>query len=237
MVVKRAAETSSIHPNARITGIIYLAYFLAAIGSTLLLKAVIVPGDALATASHIRQQEPMFYAGFAVGLISIGLYIALTARLYELFRVVDRNLSLLGAFFSLAGCTIQAFSSILQLVPLMLEQSDLRAFSNEQLRALTQMIAMLQRSAINLGFVFFGMYCLLIGYLIIRSMFLPRVLGALLALAGLGWLTFLVPPLAAALSPYIQASGVLAEALFMLWLLVFGVNMQRWTEEVLLGER
>ena len=60
---------------------------------------------------------------------------------------------------------------------------------------------------------------------------MPRILGALMAIGGLGWLTFLSPPLAHALSPYIQVLGVLAEVSLLLWLLVVGVNPQRWKEQ------
>jgi len=84
---------------------------------------------------------------------------------------------------------------------------------------------------INTGLVFHGFYCLLIGYLIFRSAFLPRILGALMAFAGLGWLTSLSPPLANYLSPYNLASALLVEGLVMLWLLVMGVNVQRWKEQ------
>ena len=72
------------------------------------------------------------------------------------------------------------------------------------------------------------MFQLLIGYLIFRSTFLPRILGVLMALAGLGWLVFLAPPLAALLLTYLEILGVLAEALLMLWLLVIGVNVKEW---------
>jgi hypothetical protein len=76
--------------------------------------------------------------------------------------------------------------------------------------------------------VFFGFYCLLIGYLIFRSNFLPRTLGVLMAFAGLGWLTFLSGPLASYLSPYNLAPGILGEGALTLWLLVMGVNAQQW---------
>jgi hypothetical protein len=84
---------------------------------------------------------------------------------------------------------------------------------------------------INIGLVFGGIYCLLIGYLIFRSAFLPRILSAPMALAGLGWLTFLLPSVANYLSPYNLAAGILGEGLVMLWLLVMGVNVQRWREQ------
>ena len=84
---------------------------------------------------------------------------------------------------------------------------------------------------VNIGLGFHGFYWILIGYLILRSTFLPRILGALMAIAGLCWLTFLSPPLASSLSPYNLASALLVEGLAMLWLVVTGVNVQRWKEQ------
>jgi hypothetical protein len=88
-----------------------------------------------------------------------------------------------------------------------------------------------QPYGVVIGMVFHGFYCLLIGYLIFRSTFLPRILGALMALAGLCWFTYSSPPLGSYLSPYILAVGLLGEALLCLWLLVMGVNGQRWKEQ------
>jgi hypothetical protein len=79
--------------------------------------------------------------------------------------------------------------------------------------------------------VFFGGYCLLIGYLIVRSTFLPRVLGALMMCAGLGWLTFLSPALSTSLSPYNLAPGIIGEGILTLWLLVVGVHVPKWQEQ------
>jgi hypothetical protein len=85
--------------------------------------------------------------------------------------------------------------------------------------------------SVNIGFVFHGFFCLLIGYLIFGSTLLPRILGVVMAFAGLVWLTFLAPPLANYLSPYNLASGLLGEGLVMLRLLVMGVNVQPWKEQ------
>jgi hypothetical protein len=139
--------------------------------------------------------------GFAAGLTAGACYIAVTLLFYGIFKPVNRNLSLLAAFISLVGCAIGPLS-LFHLAP----------------------------SRISL-LVFFGFYCLLIGYLIFRSTFLPRILGVLMALAGLGWLTFLSPPLANYLSPYIFVPGLLGEGSLTLWLLVMGVNVQRWNEQ------
>jgi len=79
--------------------------------------------------------------------------------------------------------------------------------------------------------VFFGFYCLLIGYLILKSTFLPRFLGVLMMIAGLGWLTFVSPSLAGSLHPYNLWSGGIGEGLLTLWPVVWGVNAQHWDEQ------
>jgi hypothetical protein len=79
--------------------------------------------------------------------------------------------------------------------------------------------------------VFFGFYCLLIGHLIWRSTFLPRILGVLMGLGGLGWLTYLSPSLAKSLGPFSMAPGILGEAALTVWILVKGVNAERWKEQ------
>ena len=111
-------------------------------------------------------------------LIATVCYIAVTLLFYDMFKPVDRKPSLLAAFFGLVGCAFGALSSF-----------HLAPFDINPL-------------------VFFGFYCLLIGYLIFRSTFLPRILGVLMAFGGLGWLTFLSPPLANYLSPYNMAPGI-----------------------------
>jgi uncharacterized protein DUF4386 len=84
---------------------------------------------------------------------------------------------------------------------------------------------------VDIPVVLNGFYCFLVGYLIFRSTFLPRFLGALIMFAGLGWVTYLSPPLANHLSPYNLALGILGQESVMLWLLVMGVNEQRWKEQ------
>lgn len=121
-----------------------------------------------------------------------------TLLFYHIFKPVNRSLSLLAAILSLAGCVSGALGAF-QLAP----------------------------SPIH-PLVFFGWYCLLIGYLIVRSTFLPRILGGLMALGGLGWLTFLSPALAERLSPYNLAPGIIGEGVLALWLVAVGVNAQRW---------
>jgi hypothetical protein len=146
--------------------------------------------------------------GFAAGLIAGACYVAVTLLFYGIFKPVNRNLSLLAAIISFVGCAIGPLS-LFHLVPFHIN-----------------------------SLVLFGFYCLLIGYLIFRSTFLPRILGVLMAFGGLGWLTFLSPALAKYLSPYNLAPGIFGEGLLTLWLLVMGVNVQRWKEQAsAAGER
>ena len=106
----------------------------------------------------------------------------------------------------------------------------MRVFTGEQLQALALVFLKLRAAAYhNIGLVFFGLYCLLVGILILKSTFLPRVLGALMALAGLSYVVFLSPALARSLQPYILVFPAVGQISLTLWLLVIGVNVQRWT--------
>ena len=231
-MTQRIAEASP-HPRARITGVVYLLYFLTAVSAEFFMRGLVVSGDAAATANNILAHQSLFRLGLATGLIATACYVAVTALFYGLFKPVNRTLSLLAAFFSLVGCAILAFASLFRVAPLVILGGSqyLSVFNVEQLRALASLSLELYGQAVNICFVFFGVYCLLIGYLIFRSAFLPRILGVLMAFAGLGWLIFLSPPLANYLRPYILLLGVLAELALMLWLLVMGVNVQRWQQQ------
>jgi hypothetical protein len=232
VMMERVAEVSPC-PSARITGAVYLLYFLTAVLGGFFMRGIVVDGDAAATANNLLAHQALFRLGLATGLTATVCYIAVTALFYGLFKPVNRALSLLAAFFSLVGCAILAFGSLFQLAPFVVLGGSqyLSVFKVEQLRAVALMFFELNTLAVNICLVFFGFYDLLIGYLILRSAFLPRILGVLMAFAGLGWLTFLSPPLASHLSPYNLVLGFLAELLLMLWLLVKGVNVQRWKEQ------
>lgn len=137
----------------------------------------------------------------ASNLMASLCYIVVTLLFYNLFKPVNRGLSLLAVFFSLVGCAFGALSQF-HFIP---------TFINP--------------------IVFFGFYCLLIGHLIFRSTFLPRFLGVLLGITGLGWLTFLSQSLSNRLSPYVMVSGLIGEGALTVWLLVVGVNVTRWKEQ------
>ena len=105
------------------------------------------------------------------------------------------------------------------------------AFTTAQLQALAFVFLKVNAYAFDIDLVFFGLWCVLAGYLIFRSTFLPRILGLLLAIDGLGWIVYAVPPFANHLFPFIAAASALAEIPLQLWLVVMGVNPQRWKEQ------
>jgi Domain of unknown function (DUF4386) len=219
---------------ARMSGVVYLLSIVTGVfGVFLVGGTLVVDGDAAATATNILAHETLFRLSFASFLIGVACYVAVTALLYGLLRPVNRTLSLLAAFFSLVGCAMWAVGSLFQLAALAVLEGggSSSAFTMEQVQALALMLLNLNSQAFSIGIVFFGFYCLLIGYLIFRSTFLPRVIGVLMALAGLGYLTFLYPPLENALSLYLQVPGLLGEGSLTLWLLVVGVNAQCWKEQ------
>src|SRR6202034_3043649 len=176
----KMSQVNQASPHARITGAVYLLYFVAAISAQVLIT------------------QRFTASGKAINLFANGLYIALTFLLYRMFQPVSRTISLIAALFSLAGC-VAMIAAQWRLVGLQLSP-----------------------------LIFFGPFCILLGYLILRSTFIPRPLGALLILAGLAWVIYLLPGLPKAVLVAIQALGIIAEMLLMLWLVTKGVPKEQW---------
>jgi hypothetical protein len=220
--------------RARLAGLFYvLAGAASVIGGMYIPGKLVVPDDAAASAEAILAHQHLFEFGFSLMLFAVVCSIVLTALFYALFKTVNRNLSLAAAFFHLVGLAVLSVASLLQLAPLIVLQGGayLNVFKPEQVRALAYLLLQLNTQAGNAFLAFFGVYCVLIGYLIFRSTFLPRIIGVFMALAGLGYLTFMSPSLAAYLSPYNLAPAALGEGSLMIWLLAVGVNPQRWKEQ------
>lgn len=229
IVLNQPITESSPRVQGRTAGVFYLLTILVGIFGLMARGGLIVSGDAAATAGNILTHETLFRLSIAAGLIATACYIAVTQQLYEILKPVNRSLSMLAAFFSLVGCAIGGFSAVFLIAPLGILKGGeyLRVFDLEQLEALALLSVRVETQAENIGIVFFGMYCVLLGYLIYKSRFLPRVIGVLMAIAGLGWLTFLYPPLSSSLWPYIALPGLLGEGSLTVWLLVKGVDMSR----------
>ena len=242
VMTERTAEASP-RLKARIAGGLYLSG-VANLFAGVVLGSLVVNGDAAATAHNILAHETLYRLAFAADLITVPCYIAVSALFYTLFKPVNRSLSLIAAFFGLAGSTMWALNDFFFLAPLVVlgGAHSVNAVTANQLQTLALAFLNVHAQGSNIVMVAFGFHVILIGYLIFKSTFLPRVLGVWLAIAGVCYLTnsfanFLSPELAAHLSPYIQIPGVV-EIVLALWLFVMGVNAQRWKEQAsAAGER
>jgi len=180
--MKDQIQQASLRPRARMTGALYLLYFL----TTILGQIMVGQGFAV--------------SGSVMNVISTLLYAAVSLLFYLLFKPVSNSLSLLAALLSLAGCVVMSLGLFHIASP----------FS---------------------PLLFFSPFCLLIGYLILKSKFLPRALGVLTVSAGLGWLVYLIPAVPHTLSLSMMVLGFLAELSLCLWLLVRGVNIEAWKQQ------
>ena len=218
-VTARSTREESPRRMARIAGVVYLLNF--AFGPTLyaLAKYVVVK-DAVATAANVAAHQSLFELGFAGHVIATASYLVVTALFYWLFRPVNKTISLAAALFSAVGCAVLALASVFYIAPVVNHGIE---------PALMLLFFKLYSNCYNVSLIFFGFYCASIGYLIIRSTFLPRIFGAGMMLAGLGWLTFMAPTFARGFYPYGMLFG-LGEMALVVWLILFGVNAAKWNE-------
>jgi len=231
--------------KARIAGFLYLINIVAgAFIYGFVRAAMIAPGDAATTAANILKHELIYRLGFVAGLIPVLCNVPLALIFYDLFKVVNRSLSVLVAFFTLVATAIEAVNLLNYFTPLILLNGSnyLSAFKADQLQVFAYMSLALHAIGFNVALVFFAFYDLLIGYLIFKSTFLSRILGALMVIGGLCYLTnsfatFLSPGFAARLVPYIQVPSGVAELSFCLWLLVIGVNVARWEKQAIAAQQ
>jgi hypothetical protein len=216
-------------PPPRLVGSVWLLYFLTAMVGALLVRGIVVPADITATARNILVHASLYRGGLAFDLISNLVYIALTALLFGLFKPVNPRLALLAALFGLVGCTVQIVGGLLRVAPLViLTNSQLTSgFSGQQVEGALLLSLTLYKSVFHISFVLFGCFEMVIGFLILRSTFLPRWLGWWWIIAGVAAVMFLWPPLATSIFPLILAADT-AELGLLVWLMVKGVDNSKW---------
>jgi Domain of unknown function (DUF4386) len=225
---------ASVRFKAKVAGFFYFLLFPFGALSLLARRGIVVKGDAAATAAGLLSHEISFRLGIAGDLLAVLSYVVVTALFYELFKPVNRSVALIAAFFSLVGCSIQALACAFWLAPFVAlgVEPYSSVFKADQLQALAYMSLKMYGPAYKIGLVFFGLYNLLNGYLILKSSFLPRFLGVFMVIAGLPFLVFLLP-LGRSVSPFAVAPAALGEGLLLVWLLVKSVDAQKWTEQAI----
>ena len=223
---------------ARVAGLIWvIVAIMAPFAEFFVRQRLIVPGDVAATADNIVASQSLFRAGFASDLIVFVIEVALAAVLYVLLRPVSQTLALVMAFARLAMATILGLNLLNMLTALQLLTSAEYAavFEKGQLQALAFVFLNAQSSGYALGMVFFGLHLGVLGYLVYRSGFLPRILGILMVVSALGYLAdsftgFLVPQYSDSLTMVVVVTALIGELPLTLWLLIKGVNVARWRE-------
>ena len=237
--ITRAMSEMSPRTKARLAGAFYLLTILTGILAQGFISArLIVAGDATATANNILTHDGLFRLGFAIYMIEMVCQIIMTVLIYDLLKPVNRSISLLAAVVGLVGCGIKTFSRLFYFAPLLVLGGThyLSVFSGEPLNAVALLFLRVNDIGAGIALVFFGFYAILRGYLVIRSTFLPHVLGWLGVLGGIGWLAFLSPPFGERVFSVIAVVGIIGSLANIAWLLVVGVNEQRWKEQASVAE-
>jgi hypothetical protein len=198
--------------------------------------AIIVPGDAATTVNNIMASESLFRLSIVSDLIRQMLLLLLPLILYKLFKPVNKTIASLMVIFSLVSVPISMLNELNHFAALLLSSvaDYLRAFETDQLHALVMFFLDLRKYGTSIPQVF-SLWVVLLGYLVFKSGFLPRILGILLIIGGLCYtvqavLFFLFPNFDAMI---LGLFAFIGELLFYLWLLIKGVKVEEWKKRAL----
>ena len=231
----RTMETSP-QLYARIGGALYLIIIVIGFwGEMFVRDKLIVSGDAAATAANIMSHESLWRFHIAAELFLLICAITLLLILYVLLRPVSRDLAWLAVFFNLVSIGIEAAATMYLLEALfpLGNAGYLKAFPPEQLYAMASLSLKSHGYGFSVSLIFFGCFCVIVGYLIFKSGYLPKTIGVLMQIAGVCYLTnslalVLSPAVANRLFPAILVPAFIGEVSLCLWLLVKGVNVEKW---------
>ncbi|MDI1326476.1 MAG: DUF4386 domain-containing protein [Brevundimonas sp.] len=225
---------------ARFAGLIYL--FVIVFGGWsegFVMGALVVPGDAAATAHNILGAESVWRTSVAGNLLVPILAVPQLWIEYLLLKPASKNLALLFVLFNGVSLAIETVSKLflLMVAPVLTDPGHAAAFAPDQVHAMADLMLTAHDISFHIALIFFGFACLLIGTLVFRSGYLPRFLGVMMGLAGVCYLvaTFgalFAPAFGQAISPWILLPVLIGESAMCLWLLLRGVNVKRWRERL-----
>jgi hypothetical protein len=234
-VIAPAQRPAEISPRAmaRLAGVLLLVTIIGGVfAQGVLSDRLIVAGDAAATARNIIANKSVVRAAFAIFMIEMACQIGTTAAMYELLKPVDRSLSTAAAVFGYVGSGIKILARLFFYAPLFVfsGSSYLSAFDHGQLEAISSLLIRINDLGAGTACIFFGINTMMVGYLMLRATFLPRVLGVLGVIGGAGWLSYLYPPLASKVFMPVALFALVGCAVTIGWLLIRGVDERRWYE-------
>jgi hypothetical protein len=228
-------STLSLRTVARIAGLLYLIVAVAGGFAQIVRTIVLDSGDAAATAANVLDREWLYRLGFSSDVVAFSAEVVLALVVFVLLRSVNASLALLAAFLRLAQAATLGINLLNQFMVLLLLSGEdyLNVFDGAQLQALAQLFLEAHAIGYFIGLVFFGLHNIVLGYLVIKSGFLPKVLGILLmVVVSTGYTVdsfgnFLFEGYPSILSVIVIAPAALVEFAFIIWLLVKGVSTDR----------
>ena len=226
---------------ARVAGCFYLAIILLGLfGEVFVRGTLVVSGDATATVNAIANSQFLWRVGIVGDLLMHVFDLPVILVLYLLLRPVNASLALLATLINLIQTAVLAANKLNLLVPILLlgETSSLKAFSPQELHALSFLAIKAHGYGFGIGLIFFGFACLVRGYLMFKSGYFPKALGLLMFIAGVSYLInsfalLLSPSIAEALFPAVLIPAFVGELSLSLWLIVKGVDLRQWQQKVL----
>jgi hypothetical protein len=218
---------------ARLAGVFFLVTIVGGIiAQAFISERLIDFGDAAATANNILANRGMFQIGFTIYLIEMACQVTTAMLLYRILRPVSRSLALLMLLFEFTGIVIKTFARVFYITPLYVLDGGaaFNGFDAAQLQSVSLLLLRVNDYGAATALAFFGVSTILEGYLVFRSTYLPRWLGLIGMIAGLGWLAFIYPPLGYGVFMFAALFGLLAAAAKIFWLIVFGVDEEKFRE-------
>lgn len=229
-------ETASPRLLARIAGFFYLIIIATGMFAQLGVRGrVIVPGDPAATAQNILANEALYRLGLASELTTLLSSALVLTLLYGLLKPAGPQLARLALITNIVTLAGELASMVYHYAPLVYLKSDYASVNAEEMEALSYAALRMQSLGYDLSLAFFAVFCVAVGCLIFKSGYLPRLIGALMVAAGLCYAAntfagFLAPTIRAAMLPWILLPCLIAEASLALWLLIVGVNAEKWKQ-------
>ena len=238
MAQKTIAAAPQIY--ARTAGALYLAVILLGFFAEGFVRTrLVLPGDTAGTAQQILASPALWNLGIVANLLVVLCAVPLLWIEYQLLRPVNKHLVRLAVFFNLVSFSLESVSKLflLLVLPILGTADYLKAFDPAQLQALANLALKSHDIAFNIALILFGCTCLVNGFMVFKSGYFPKLVGILMQLAGMSYLTacfsaLFAPAFANVISPAILLPALIGESTFGLWLLIKGVNVKKWTARV-----